>query len=335
MRLGLGLFIGAAFGGAAPAPTTSSIAPVVGDYSGGTPVTITGTNFTGATGATIGGTAITSFSVVNPTTITGVTASHAASATAVDVVVQHPSGNATASAAFKYWNPSVLAKCVMWLRADLGVTEAAGLVTAWASQVDGGNANKTVSASGAQRPTQATDAGYNGKQIIKTTGASQRLVPPAAWAVSSAVPNEMATVGHCPSGAAQTIVDGHDINTTRNFIRSTATGDFWGMGVTSVLNGVTHASTTPTIVSALFNGASSKLYVKNSQTANATGNPGSQVQGSADIFCNGGSDGGGPNSNAASGAGIAEGAWFNDVLTDPERLELFTYFGGRYALTYS
>ena len=54
-------------------PTVTSIAPVSGTTAGGTNVTITGTNFTGATGVTIGGAAATNIIVVNSTTITGKT----------------------------------------------------------------------------------------------------------------------------------------------------------------------------------------------------------------------------------------------------------------------
>jgi hypothetical protein len=70
------------------APTVTAILPAVGPPSGGTAVTITGSNFT--TGATValGGASATSVSVVNSTTITAVTA--ARSAGTVNVVVTNP-----------------------------------------------------------------------------------------------------------------------------------------------------------------------------------------------------------------------------------------------------
>lgn len=73
------------------AATITSIAPATGPAAGGTPVTIKGTNFSGATSATIGGTAVTSFTVVNDTTITGVTPAKAAGA--YNVVVVDDSGS--------------------------------------------------------------------------------------------------------------------------------------------------------------------------------------------------------------------------------------------------
>ncbi|WP_181408820.1 IPT/TIG domain-containing protein [Schumannella soli] len=88
-----------------PAPTEASIDPVVGPTAGGTATTITGTGFTGATGVTFGGTAGTAFTVVSPTQITVTAPAHAAGP--VDVVVQHPSGDATLTGAFTFQPPAV------------------------------------------------------------------------------------------------------------------------------------------------------------------------------------------------------------------------------------
>ncbi|MBP0644734.1 IPT/TIG domain-containing protein, partial [Mycobacterium tuberculosis] len=52
------------------APTVSSVNPTSGPGSGGTTVTITGTNFTGASAVAFGGTAAAGFSVVSATSIT-------------------------------------------------------------------------------------------------------------------------------------------------------------------------------------------------------------------------------------------------------------------------
>ncbi|MEJ0014929.1 MAG: InlB B-repeat-containing protein [Actinomycetota bacterium] len=81
--------------------TVASVAPTSGPLSAGTAITITGTNFTGATGATINGVAVTSFVVVNSTTITAV-APAGASVGAKDIVVTAPAGTATGSALYTY-----------------------------------------------------------------------------------------------------------------------------------------------------------------------------------------------------------------------------------------
>ena len=83
------------------APTVTAISPSTGTTSGGTSVTITGTNF--LTGATvhIGGTAATNVSVVSSTSITATTPAHAAGT--VDVVVTNTdSQNGTLSNGFTY-----------------------------------------------------------------------------------------------------------------------------------------------------------------------------------------------------------------------------------------
>lgn len=81
-------------------PTVTSIAPASGPAAGGTAVTITGTNFTGATAVTIGGTSATSIVVSNATTITAVTP--AGTAGARNVVVTTPYGTGTGVGLFTY-----------------------------------------------------------------------------------------------------------------------------------------------------------------------------------------------------------------------------------------
>ena len=81
-------------------PTFSSVTPTSGSTAGGTFVTITGTNLIGTTSATFGGSAASGLSVVNATTITATTTSHAAQT--IDVVVVTPSGTATGTGAYTY-----------------------------------------------------------------------------------------------------------------------------------------------------------------------------------------------------------------------------------------
>ena len=85
------------------APTVTAISPTSGPTAGGTSVTITGTNFTGATAVTIGGTAATSVVVVNATTITAVTP--AGTAGAQNVTVTTPGGTGTGTNLYTYVAP--------------------------------------------------------------------------------------------------------------------------------------------------------------------------------------------------------------------------------------
>jgi len=82
-----------------PAPTVSGISPTAGPTAGGTTVTITGSNFTGATAVTFGGTTA-SFTVVSATQITAT--SPAGAAGTVDVRVTTVGGTSATSAADQF-----------------------------------------------------------------------------------------------------------------------------------------------------------------------------------------------------------------------------------------
>lgn len=87
-------------GGGTPAPVITSVSPASGTDAGGTSVTITGTDLTGATAVTFGGTAATSFTVDDSTQITATTP--AGTVGAVDVAVTTPGGDDTSVGAFIY-----------------------------------------------------------------------------------------------------------------------------------------------------------------------------------------------------------------------------------------
>jgi hypothetical protein len=87
-------------------PTAASIAPIFGPAGGGTTVTITGTNLTGAN-VSIGGVACGSVTVNGAgTSLTCVTGAHLTPAT-VSVVITTASGAVTLTAAFTYAPPNV------------------------------------------------------------------------------------------------------------------------------------------------------------------------------------------------------------------------------------
>ena len=146
------------------APTVTSIAPNTGPTAGGTAVTITGTNFTGATVYTIGGASLTGVTVVNATTITGTTP--AGTAGAQNVVVTTPGGTGTGTGLFTYVPPPT------------ATTNPASGVTAWAATLNG-----TVSSNGADT-TVSFDYGLTtayGSSIAATPS------PLGAGAVNTAV----------------------------------------------------------------------------------------------------------------------------------------------------
>lgn len=81
-------------------PSLVSLSPSSGTAAGGTSVTLTGTDLTGTTGVTFGGSAATSVVVVNSTTVTAVAPAHAAGV--VDVVLTTPNGSDTLSSGYTY-----------------------------------------------------------------------------------------------------------------------------------------------------------------------------------------------------------------------------------------
>lgn len=95
-------------GTAITAPTISALAPALGTTAGGTTVTITGTDFTGATAVTFAGVAATSFTVDSATQITAVTPA-GASAGDVDVAVTTGGGTTALASGFRYESPAPVA----------------------------------------------------------------------------------------------------------------------------------------------------------------------------------------------------------------------------------
>ena len=81
-------------------PTVTLVAPLSGDTKGGTAITITGTNFTGTTGVTVGGVAATSVAIVSGTSITCVTP--AGTEGVASVLVTNGSGTNAGNTLFVY-----------------------------------------------------------------------------------------------------------------------------------------------------------------------------------------------------------------------------------------
>ncbi|WP_339850761.1 IPT/TIG domain-containing protein [Paenibacillus sp. FSL W7-1088] len=81
-------------------PTITSVSPTSGPTTGGTAVTLTGTNLTDATEVMFGATEATSYTVNSATQITAI--APAGSAGTVDVTVTTPGGTSTTSAANQY-----------------------------------------------------------------------------------------------------------------------------------------------------------------------------------------------------------------------------------------
>ena len=101
------------------APTITSIAPSTGPVAGGTAVTITGTNFTGATAVSFGGVAATSFTVNSATSITATSPAGAVGQAAVSVTTASGTASTAAGAGFLYYAVPSVASMTPGARPDL------------------------------------------------------------------------------------------------------------------------------------------------------------------------------------------------------------------------
>ena len=118
-----GIDLGQLLAGWGPcAPFIASVAPGQGTIVGGTPITISGAYFTGATSVTIGGAPATNMIVVSSTTITAVTPAHAAGS--VSITITTPSRTSTFPNAFSYASSSILS-----IVPNTGVVGGGALIT--------------------------------------------------------------------------------------------------------------------------------------------------------------------------------------------------------------
>jgi formylglycine-generating enzyme required for sulfatase activity len=144
-----------------PPPTVTGVTPSVGPAAGGTVITITGTNFTGATSVKLGTKAATGVTVVNANTITAVTPVHSAGVKNLSVTT--PGGTATLSGAFTYFaGPSISG-----VAPSTGPVEGGTLIT-----INGANLASTTSVSIGGVPS----VGFTVVSATKVTA----LTPPGA-----------------------------------------------------------------------------------------------------------------------------------------------------------
>jgi hypothetical protein len=110
-----------------PAPTVTGLSPNTGTTAGGASVTITGTNFTGATGVTFGGVPAASYTVNSSTSITATAPPEAAGT--VDVTVTTPSGTSATGSADQFTVTNAAAPVVSNLGTTTGSTAGGTSVT--------------------------------------------------------------------------------------------------------------------------------------------------------------------------------------------------------------
>ena len=228
------------------APTVSNVTPNAGLTSGGTAVTITGTNFAAGATVSLGGSPASGVAVLNGTTITATTPAHAAGA--VSVLVTNTDGqNGTLAASFTYILPAPTVGSVSpnagLTTGGTGITISGANFVAGATVTVGGSPATGVSVLNGTTITAATPAHAAGTvniTVMNTDGQNATLaagftyVLPAPT-VSSVSPNTGLTTG----GTAITI-------NGNNFVAgaTAAVGGSPATGVT-VLNSTTITAMTP------------------------------------------------------------------------------------------
>jgi PKD repeat protein len=150
-----------------PPPTVTGISPSIGTILGGTSVTVTGTDFTGATAVTFGATTAPSFTVDSATQIT-VTSPAGSSPGPVDVTVTTPSGTSATSPAdiFRYYviQSFTTVGTTSWA-VPSGVTTVEYLVVA-----GGGGGGRSGGGGGAGGFRTGTLTGLSGSQTVTVGG---------------------------------------------------------------------------------------------------------------------------------------------------------------------
>ncbi len=240
MRIGLGLGLGLGGGpsssGPAPAPTISSLSASLGSETGGTAITITGTGFLASPAVTFGGVTATSIVLVSSTAITCVTPSGAPTGSTASVVVTN-TDTQSASTTFQYVpGPDLTSTRRVWYRGDV-LTQAASLITAVPDLSGSGDANKNLSAAGANRPGYtAANASYNNKPSINFgAGTTKKLVSgifaaPIAQQFTAYIVGQSAHAGSpfffCASSDTAYVFDSAALGTTMNAGGGNLSGDY-------------------------------------------------------------------------------------------------------------
>ena len=187
------------------APTVTSVSPNSGSTKGGTPVTITGTNF--ASGATVAfvGTAATDIAVINSTTITAYTPAGVSGAATVTVMVNGQS--ASLNDGFTYTGIPTVTSISPNIGSTAGGTPVTITGTNFASGATvmfGGSAATNVAVINGTTITANTPAGASGMVTVTVTvsgqsasltnGFTYEVIP----TVTSVSPNSGPTAGGTP-----------------------------------------------------------------------------------------------------------------------------------------
>jgi hypothetical protein len=231
----------------------------------------------------------------------------------------------------RYWrrssanlfSPKSIPGLALWLDSARGITLNGSTVSAWTDQSGAGN--NVSQGTGSQQPTfVAADASFGGRPSLSFASASVQCLLDASFP-GVAQPWTMVTAFSSDHSAAGWSASGNTSTGGGVFVTTTSTGLSAGTQVLSA-----NAVTTPQIVAGVANGASSALYINNSQVAAATGNAGSSAITTTFVVAALNAAG----AQALNGK-VANVLLYSGALTTAQLKTLFAYLGARYGIAVS
>lgn len=216
---------------------------------------------------------------------------------------------------YKTWNPLLQSGCILWLRADQGITLASGNVQTWADLSGSGTYPSLTQAVAGQRPTyNSSDSSFAGQATMSGISANSTQLTSAA----SATVNQQYTI----------IVVGKVTTSGTICGCTTSLAGIWsstatlGMYAGSAVHG-SQSTSSPCIMAGVFNNTSSLAYVNLTASPTSLSPGSSAMTGTMNIF--------GSSLDGAMTGTIAEVLIYNIGLTASQLSRIFIYAGERYS----
>ena len=209
------------------APTITSFSPTVG--KAGTIITITGTNLTGTSSVSIGGTPASSVTVVNPTTVTAVVTTGATGT----IIINTPNGTATSLDMFTFFAAPMITSVTPTSGASGTIITITGTNLTGASAVSfGGTPASSFTVVSATTITAVVGSGSTGHVYIATPGGTAEWLNAFTFISPPSITSFTPTSGE--KGTTITITGSNLIGTTTVSIGGTSVSSFKVVNTTTV-----------------------------------------------------------------------------------------------------
>lgn len=171
--------------------------------------------------------------------------------------------------------------CLFFVNGDVNVTQTSNLVSNWTDQSRQGDANRNFVASGSFRPTYInTDPNYNNKGTLSFNGTTNYMAA-GTWTSPPSQPYTIYIVGESQGSSGVFFGSGAGSNRSDVDISASKIHAYAGSNLTS-----TTSVSSKSVIAVVFNGASSAIYVNNSQVAVSIGDVGAQTISQTNVGAN-------------------------------------------------